>query len=221
MEYPNDKTLFEVMKDKLYTGVICDSMDEIGCRNQAMHESIRPIHTDMIIVGRAKTILAADVYYIHDNPYEMEINALDSIKPGEVAVVCTNQSKNNGIWGELLSTATLMRGGTGAIVEGLIRDTKQILKLDFPVFCTGFKPVDSKGRGIVIDYDCPVVVGGIQVYPGDVIFADIDGVAVIPKALVEQVVSNALDKVERENHTRRELQEGKLLKDVYEKYGVL
>ena len=220
-DYHKDKVLFETMKQKLYTGVVCDSLDELGYRNQAMRENIRPLHHDMVIAGRAKTILAVDVYHIHDNPYGKEIEALDSIKPGEVAVVCTNESKNNGVWGELLSTATLMRGGTGAIVDGLIRDTKQILKLGFSVFCAGFKPVDSKGRGIVVDYDCPVVVGGITVHPGDVIFADFDGVVVIPGEVFEKTLEKALNKVEKENHTRKELREGKLLKDVYEKYGVL
>ncbi|WNQ08836.1 RraA family protein [Paenibacillus aurantius] len=216
-----DEELFELMSQKLYTGVICDTLDELGYRNQAMNERLRPIVDDTVIVGRAKTILAADVYHVHEKPYDTEISAMDSIKPGEVAVVCTNQSKNNGIWGELLSTATHMRGGRGAIVDGLIRDTKKIKELGFPVFCTGFKPVDSRGRGLVIDYDCPVEVGDILVQPGDLVFADSDGVAVIPAAVVYDTVERAVEKVERENNTRRELLEGKLLRDVYEKYGVL
>jgi regulator of RNase E activity RraA len=216
-----DDQLFDLMVQKLYTGVICDTLDELGYRNQAMNERLRPIVDDTVIVGRAKTILAADVYHVHDNPYDTEISALDSIKPGEVAVVCTNRSANNGIWGELLSTAALMRGARGAIVDGLIRDTKKIKELGFPVFCAGFKPVDSRGRGLVIDYDCPVEVGGIIVHPNDMIFADNDGVAVIPSALVHETVERAVRKVERENHTRRELLEGKLLREVYEKYGVL
>lgn len=217
----SDDQLFERMEKKLYTGVICDTLDELGYRNQAMNERLRPLVNEYVIVGRAKTILAVDVYYENDNPYEMEIKSLDSIKPGEVAVVCTNQSKNNGIWGELLSTAAKMRGGRGAIVDGLIRDTKKIVELGFPVFCAGFKPVDSRGRGLVVDYDCPVEVGGILVKPGDVIFADRDGIAVIPSQVLHETVQKAVDKVERENNTRRELLEGKLLKDVYEKYGVL
>ncbi|WP_135546693.1 RraA family protein [Paenibacillus cymbidii] len=216
-----DDRLFELMVQKLYSGVICDTMDELGYRNQAMNERLRPLENDKTIVGRAKTILAVDVYYVHDNPYDLEIEALDSIKPGEVAVVSTNRSSNNGIWGELLSTAAHMRGARGAIVDGLIRDTSRIVELGFPVFCTGFKPVDSRGRGLVVDYDCPVEAGGIVVHPGDLVFADRDGVAVIPSGIVQETVRRAIEKVERENHTRKELLEGKLLKEVYEKYGVL
>ncbi|GGD98419.1 RraA family protein [Paenibacillus nasutitermitis] len=221
MENWTDQQLFALMKEKLYTGVICDSMDDLGYRNQAMDEHIRPLEDGVVVVGRAKTILAADVYHIHENPYEMEIKAMDSIAPDEVVVVCTNKSRNNGIWGELLSTAAKMRGSSGAVIDGLIRDTRQIKKLGFPVYCTGYKPVDSRGRGIVIDYDCVVEVGGIMVHPGDVIFADSDGIAVIPSSQLLQTVQNALDKVERENHTRTELLEGKLLIEVYNKYGVL
>jgi len=213
--------LFPIMKEKLYTGVISDTLDDLGYRDQVMREDIRPINEDWVVVGSAKTILAADVYHIHENPYDKEISALDSIKPGEVVVGSVNNSKQNGLWGELLSTAAKMRGGTGAIIGGLIRDTKRILEMDFPVFCTGFKPVDSKGRGIVIDYDCPVEVGGVVVKPGDVIFGDRDGIVVIPLQIFEKTVELALQKVESENKTRDELLEGKLLREVYEKYGVL
>jgi regulator of RNase E activity RraA len=222
MKFKNDNELFETMQKQLYAAVICDSLDELGYRNQAMNERIRPLEVgSQILVGRAKTILAADVYHIVENPYEKEIEALDSVKPGEVVIAATNQSTRNGMWGELLSTSSKMRGARGAIVDGLIRDTNKIIELGFPVYCTGFKPVDSKGRGLVIDYDCPVEAGGVVVYPGDIIFADRDGVAVIPKAVVEQVVEMAIAKVTGENNSRRELFEGKLLRDVYEKYGVL
>lgn len=217
----NQHKMFELMRQNLYSAVICDTLDELGYFNQAMREDIRPLELGEVVIGYAKTILAADVYHVHDNPYEKEIAAIDSIKPEEVVVAGTNHSRRNGMWGELLSTASKMRGANGAIIDGLIRDTQKIIELGFPVYCTGFKPVDSKGRGAVIDYDCPVEVGGVLVHPGDVIFADHDGVAVIPQVVFEETVHRALSKVESENHTRNELLDGKLLKDVFEKYGVL
>ncbi|QQZ59642.1 hypothetical protein JI735_23935 [Paenibacillus sonchi] len=121
----------------------------------------------------------------------------------------------------MLSTASKMRGGRGAIVDGLIRDTAKILELGFPVFATGTKPVDSQGRGIVIDYDIPVLCGGVLVHPGDVIFGDRDGVVVIPGAITGEVFALATDKATRENHTRDELLAGFTLRQVYDKYGVL
>lgn len=216
-----DKDLFQLMQERLYTGVICDTLDDLGYRNQAFPANIRPLEVDKKVVGRAKTILAADVYHIHENPYDKEIAALDSVKPGEVIVAGVNQSTQNGLWGELLSTAAKMRGANGAIIDGVIRDTDKIIELGFPVFCTGFRPLDSKGRGLVIDYDCPLKVGDVLVNPGDVVFGDRDGIAIIPSAVLEQTVKAALEKVEGENNTRKELLEGKLLREVYDKYGVL
>jgi len=216
-----DEDLFQMMQEQLYSGVICDILDEVGFRNQAMREDIRPLVADTVLVGRAKTILFSDVYYIQHNPYELEIKAIDSVKPGEVVVVSTNESHRNGPWGELMSMASKMRGARGAIIDGLIRDTKKIRELGFPVFCVGFKPVDSKGRGMVIDYDCPVEVGKVLVHPGDIIFADHDGVVVIPDQVLTSTIEKALHKVQAENNTRNELRQGKLLGEVYEKYGVL
>lgn len=222
MKFQNDKEMFKLMENKLYTAVCCDVMDqEFDLRNQAMRHDIRPIDEEMIVVGRAKTVLASDVFEVLDNPYEGEIKSIDSVKEGEVVVACTNNSIINGFWGELLSTATKARGGRGAIIDGLTRDVKKIKELNFPVFTVGYKPVDSSGRGFVIDYDCPIVCGDVRVNPGDIIFGDVDGVIVIPKDVAENVVESAIDKVNKENMSRKELLNGKYLADVYEKYGVL
>lgn len=217
----NDQELFDRMSESLYSAVLSDTLDELGYRNQVMRENINPIDPDWVVAGRAKTILSVDVHYLPDHPYEQEIAAVDSIKPHEVVVGCTNESLQNGLWGELLSTASKMRGARGAIVDGLIRDTKKILELGFPVFATGTKPVDSQGRGLVIEYDIPVKCGGVLVHPGDVIFGDRDGIVVIPAALAEEAFRRALDKATRENHTRDELLQGRTLRQVYDKYGVL
>ncbi|MFC5704035.1 RraA family protein [Cohnella faecalis] len=217
----NDQQWFDRLCETLYTAVISDTLDELGYRNQVMSEKINPIDPNWVVAGRAKTILSVDVHYLPEDPYAKEIEAVDSVKPGEVVIGCTNESKQNGLWGELLSTASKVRGARGAIVDGLIRDTKKILELGFPVFATGTKPVDSQGRGLVIDYDIPVKCGGVLVRPGDIIFGDRDGIVVIPSELAEEVFSLALNKATRENHTRDELLEGRTLRQVYDKYGVL
>lgn len=222
MNAQEEAALFDRMQRELYTAVVCDSLDELGYRNQAMNERIRPLELERAsMVGRAKTILSVDVYHVTENPYEKEIASIDSVRPGEIVVAATNQSVRNGMWGELLSTASKMRGARGAIIDGLVRDTAKIVALGFPLHCAGYKPVDSRGRGLVIDYDVPVEAGGVLVHPGDVIFADRDGVVVIPQQALAETIERATAKANGENHTRRELFEGKLLREVYEKYGVL
>lgn len=217
----SDLALFQRIERELYTAVVCDALDDLGYRRQAMHERVRPLFPHISFAGWVRTISCVDVSHIPADPYAKEIEAVDSILPGEVVVVSTSYSGQNAPWGELLSTAARARGARGAVVDGLVRDVKKIEELGFPVYAAGVKPVDSRGRGLVIDYNVPVECGGIIANPGDLLFADYDGVVVIPAAAVEEVVSMATDKVSRENHSRQELANGAYLRDVYDKYGVL
>jgi regulator of RNase E activity RraA len=212
---------FDQMQRELYTGVICDTLDELGFRQQAMESFVRPVHPDMRLVGRARTVLSVDLYHVRDDAYDKEIAFVDALLPGEVAVGCTNRSTRTGLWGELLSTAAKVRGARGAVMDGYVRDVRRIVEMGFPVFAGGMRPVDSRGRGIVIDYDVPVECAGVAVRSGDIVFADFDGVAIIPQEVAEETVAKALDKIRRENDTRAELEQGGFLRDVYAKYGVL
>jgi len=221
MEWNNETELFEMMKEKLYAAVISDALDQVGYRNQTMHHDIRPLYMEAVAVGRAMPVLCVDVYEVPDQPYQMEIAAVDSLKPNDVLVCSTNYSTRNCFWGELLSTAARVRGARGAIVEGFIRDIKQIIEMQFPVFMTGISPVDSSGRGDVIAYNVPIECGGVKVNPGDIVFGDYDGVVVIPKKVENKVIEAALEKVSGENRTRDELLKGLTLKAVYDKYGIL
>jgi 4-hydroxy-4-methyl-2-oxoglutarate aldolase len=213
--------LFRTIESSLYTAVVADALDQLGEHDRAMREYLRPLSPDVKFAGWARTILCQDVYYEVADPYRLEIEAIDSLLPGEVAVVATGESKRNAPWGELLSTAARARGARGAIIDGLVRDVQVIQKMEFPVFAAGIKPVDSRGRGIVVDYNVPVQCGGIVVSPGDLIFADYDGVVAIPVSLIEKTLAVAMDKILRENHSRDDLVNGAYLADVFAKYGVL
>lgn len=211
----------EYAEKNLYSAVLSDSMDQLGVRNQAMREYLRPVHGRSAFAGWARTISCSDIYHVSEDPYGLEIEAIDSLLPGEIAVVGTHKSLRNAPWGELLSTAARARGARGAVIDGLIRDVLKIEELGFPVVASGIKPVDSMGRGVVTAYNVPVECGDVLVHPGDFIFADFDGVVAVPGAIVKEVIELAADKVERENHSRAELMKGAYLRDVYQKYGVL
>ena len=169
-----------------------------------MAEYIRPLFPSAVFAGWARTVTCMDVYHASDDPYGLEIEAIDSIQPDEVVVVATGNSRRNAPWGELLSTAAKARGARGAVIDGLTRDVRKIEALGFPVFASGIKPVDSRGRGVVIDYNAPVECAGVLVHPGDLIFADYDGVVAVPRAIAQQVITMALHKVDpREQQPRR------------------
>ena len=218
-EHGRDLSAFA--EQNLYTAVVSDALDQLGVRNQAMREYLRPVHARCTFAGWARTISCADIYHIPENPYALEIEAIDSLLPAEVAVVGTCKSTRNAPWGELLSTAAKARGARGAVVDGLVRDVGKIEELGFPVFAAGVKPVDSMGRGIVTAYNVPVECGEVLVHPGDFVFGDRDGVVVVPREIARQTLELAADKVQRENHSRAELMKGAYLRDVFAKYGVL
>ena len=219
--FPNDFEMFKFMKKDLYASVISDALDQAGFRNQAMRSDIRPVYPEAVVVGRALTVLSVDVYEIGQDPYKLEIESVDLLKPGDVLVAATGRSTRTCFWGELLSTAARSRGANGAVIDGYTRDVRQIVEMNFPVFCTGRKPVDSRGRGIVIDFNCPVNCGDVVVAPGDIVFGDIDGVVVIPKAAEREVIARAREKVMGEDKVREELVRGASLTEVYNKYGIL
>jgi len=221
MRFKNDKELFDTMEQKLYTSVISDIVDQLGFRDQAMRADINPMWPGAVVAGRAHTVLSVDIYEVKENPYENEIAAVDSLKPNDVLVGGTNCSTKTALWGELLSTASRARGARGAILDGHTRDIVRIAEMKFPVFATGTRPVDSKGRGIVLEYGRPVMCGDVIVHEGDIVMADIDGVIVIPREIEEKVIELSFEKASAEDTVRDELLKGALLGDVFKKYGVL
>jgi 4-hydroxy-4-methyl-2-oxoglutarate aldolase len=217
----SDAELFRKIEKTLYVPVVSDSLDSLGHRNQAMGPHIRPLRDDFRFVGRARTVLWMDVYEPDPRPYDVEIKFMDSLKPGDVVVTNADPRLRNAPWGELMSTAAKCRGAVGAVIDSCVRDVKKILTLNFPVFATGISPIDSAGRGRVADYDVPVECAGVNVRPGEMIFADYDGIVAVPTDAEEEALRMAFEKVSKENRTRDELLKGRLLGDVYAKYGVL
>ena len=221
LEWENDDQLFSLMADRLYSSVISDVLDDAGYCNQVMSHKIRPLYGNAVAVGRVMTVHCMDVYEIPDQPYKLEIEAVDSLKPNEILVCSTNGSDRYSFWGELLSTASLARGANGAIIDGFVRDCKAITDMQFPVFATGISPLDSKGRGDVVSFNTPIECGGVRVVSGDIVFGDYDGIVVVPKWAEERIVAAAFDKVSGENHIRQELKAGATVKYVFDKYGIL
>lgn len=212
-----------VIREKLFCALLSDVMDALGTWNQALPPRIRPLDEAAVMVGRARTALFADQYHVKDgeNPYELEIALIDSLRPGEIPVFACGATGRIAPWGELLSTASKARGAAGALMDGLTRDIRAIRAMGFPVFAGGIGPLDSKGRGKIIALDVPVEVAGVKVASGDLVFGDADGVVVVPKAIEAEVIAAAFEKLKGEHSTLADLQAGMKLGDVFAKYGVL
>ncbi len=215
-----DSKTFQRMEKELYSAVVSDALDEAGVRNHTANPRIRPLREGMVVAGRAATMLGATVYEVPAKPYEMMIQALDRLRPNEVAFLAA-EKVDAAIWGELLSTACRARGARGAVIDGVTRDVKKILEMDYPVFCGGTTPTDSKGRADFIQYGTEVRSGDTVVRPGEIVFADLDGVVVIPREVETEVLKLSFEKAAKENLVREELAKGRLLREAWEKHGVL
>lgn len=220
---PTNPTSLADIRKQLFTSVLSDSLDSVGFMHQALPSRIRPLDDSLFMVGRARTAAFMEVWH-HEagtNPYELEIQLIDSLKPDEIPVFACANPARVAPWGELLSTAAKARGAAGALMDGCTRDVRAIRAMQFPVFHGGIGPLDSKGRGRIMVLDQPVQCAGVQVQSGDLVVGDADGVVVIPQQVEAQVLALAFDKVRGERDTLRDLQRGDRLADVFARYGIL
>src|SRR6185312_16621709 len=135
-----DDELFHIVRKELYTAVVGDIMDKLGFLQQFLPPQIKPLRDDCFVVGRAMTVLEADVFNetsghnpVLNKPFGLMLEALDDLKKNEV-YICTGSSPRYTVWGELMSTRAMKLGAAGTVVDGYSRDTRGILELGFPNF---------------------------------------------------------------------------------------
>ena len=211
------------LKDQLFAALLSDCLDQCGYMKQALPSLIRPLDDAGVMVGRARTASFMEVYHVPEgsNPYELEIALIDSLQPNDIPVFACSNPARIAPWGELLSTASKVRGAAGALMDGCVRDIKAIRAMGFPVFHAGIAPLDSKGRGKIMAIDVPIECAGVRVQTGDLVFGDADGVVVVPQTVEDEVLRLAFEKVKGERNTLADLQRGDALGVVFARYGIL
>ena len=210
-----------MMREQFYSAVVCDALDALGYPRQSPRVPLRPLTTQGVLIGRAKTTLWADMALPDPRPYELELKAVDTCQPDDVLIAAAGGSMRSGLWGELLSAAARRSGCVGAIVDGAVRDVTKMTAMGFPVWARGMCLYDSKDRNRVIDIDVPVEIDGVRIAPGDLVVADIDGVVVVPQHVEAAVVRHAWDKVHAENTVRDAITGGMTATAAFNKFGVL
>ncbi|MFO0014299.1 MAG: RraA family protein [Planctomycetota bacterium] len=217
---------FEELRRNLYSAVVCDALDQVGLQHQSPRvlfgsSTWRAEPERAVLVGRCRTMLWIDMHHLDTKPYELELRSVDACRPGDLIVAATGGSFRSGIWGELLTTAAMQRGCVGAIIDGAVRDVDKIADMGFPVFARGTSPYDSLHRQRVIEIDVPVKIDGVTFHSGDLVFADRDGVVVVPQQMERQVLELALAKVHGENKVRDAIRGGMSATEAFNTYGVL
>lgn len=229
----DDNEMLALMKERLYTPVVGDILDQMGFAHQFLPAAIRPLAAQvpaqqltnapgenwLKLAGFACTVLENDIYGAPKKPFGYMTEALDQLRPNDVYIA--TGARHSALWGELLTASAKARGAVGAVLDGYSRDTPMVLEQDFPVFCTGTWAQDSSIRTYVFDYRCDIEIGQVTVHDGDVIFGDVDGVLVIPRAIAPEVIERALEKAATEKTMRRAIENGMLVTEAFERFGVL
>ena len=209
-----------LVRDRLFSAVIGDSLDAVGRYHQFLPPHVRGLTAEMVCVGRAMPVLMGDVFGEQARPFGRLTEALDQLEVGEVYLVRAGRTACAS-WGEILTTTSRLRGAAGAVTDGYHRDTKGILDQDWPVFSAGPYAQDSRTRGVVLDYRVRVDISGTVIDPGDLVFGDRDGVVVIPRELEDEVLERALAKVTAENLVLKAISAGMSSTGAFKEFGVL
>ncbi len=206
---------------QLYTGAIADMLDKNGLRNQVLPRYLTALTIANRVAGPAFTGQGYPCASTADDDTATRLAMLDSITPGTVSVWACGDSNDCAHWGEIMSTAARERGCTGAVVDGGVRDVDFINAMGYPVFAHFKCSASSVGRWNIKEYQVSIKVRHTVIHPGDFVFGDIDGVVIVPKDIVLDVLVAAEDVYRREGAMREELRRGVPIKDAYAKYGSL
>ena len=174
---------------RTYTGAINDVLREFDLMNQTLPHSIRPLRPDMVMAGIAFTIRSSrDPAVNLDAEMQERAALLEAIPGNAICVWDTGRDDSAAHWGGMMTAAVKKRGVRGAVIDGGIRDTSQILDQQFPIFYRFHSSAGMLGRARVVAHQTPVYIGQAMVYPGDVVVADIDGCIVVPRTIACQVL---------------------------------
>lgn len=203
--------------DKLYTPAVSDAIDALGLEPGFMSHEIRPIWQGARITGYAGTIEVVPLAQGEEFD-EQEIikymGLLDNIEKGTVAVMSMGNTMMAAGWGQVTSTIAMSLGCRGAVIDGPARDIPRVADLQFPVFARGYIPSSTRGRFKLNKLQEPMTCGGRLVKPDDLIFADINGVVVVPGDKIREVFEAAKEMVSADNWWLEQLKKGRKPVDI-------
>jgi regulator of RNase E activity RraA len=192
---------------KMPTTVVADAMDACGLPNNTV-SGVRPTWPDCpSIMGTALTVrnipAGSRTQVVHG-----AFKASDCVKPGDVVVIANDGDVENNGWGGLASWGSKLRGAVGTIVDGAARDVDEFEEMGYPVYTKGLVCRTGRGRMVQESINHPVRFGGTQIHPGDIIYADKNGICVIPPEKVLDVLANAEEINARESKMVEDMKAG-------------
>jgi regulator of RNase E activity RraA len=207
---------------KVSTATLCTALFKRGFRNvyiQGIKRLTTP--TSGNLVGPAFTMRSIparedlDQISAFDDPNHPQRKAIESCPPGHVLVLDCRQEKRVASGGQILTTRLKVRGAAGLVSDGPVRDSGEISKMDFPVYCAGGSAPLNLLHHHAIDQNVPIGCGGVAVYPGDIIVGDDEGVVVIPQHLADEVAEQCEEQEKMEAFILERVQNGAKLAGTY------
>jgi regulator of RNase E activity RraA len=197
-----------------------DALDLLGRHEQVMAPRLVQLSGEGTMAGYAVTVAVGASHRGVADPYAKEFEAIELLHPGGILVADTD-GPPAAFWGELLTQRARRLGAVGAIIDGYARDLARIRADNFPVWARGANASDSAGRLEAYAVGGTVMCGGVSVSLGDLLVGDCDGIVVVPRDLISEVLKRVAEKAEKELAVRAALADGATTHDVYRRYGVL
>ena len=171
------------------TTMLSDAMEKC----QTMHSEIKPVYPIERVAGPAVTARSMVADYL------TPVAAIDYAEPGDVIVIDVKGYKDAAIWGDLAAKSCKLRGIAAVVIDGAVRDSRGIQKLQVPHFSRAVTP-NSGDCSVLGDINVPIQCGGVVVNPGDIVVGDADGVVVVPQAKATQILEKVKNQAEAEKN---------------------
>jgi len=198
---------------------VADSMEQLYGQRAHMSHQMRPLFMTKF-AGPAVTVLLKKEEHKEGPPASQGmLEAIDAAPPGSVYVMALEDGADFAGIGGLMATAMKFRGLAGAIIDAGIRDTPQIKRLQFPVFSRGVVPSTSINHYRFAGANIPLTCAGVRVNPGDIVVADQDGVAVVPRARAADVLKKAQELDDTEHRMYPFIEKYKSIREAVAKFG--
>src|SRR5262245_22647828 len=198
---------------------VTDAMEQLYGQKIYMSHEMRPLATTKFAGPAVTVLLKKEEHKDGSKASEGMLDAIDQAKAGSVYVMVVEDGGDYAGIGGLMATAMKYRGLAGAIIDASVRDTPQIRKLQFPVFSRGIAPSTTINHYRFAGMNIPVTCAGVRVNPGDIVTADEDGVAVVPKDKAEEVLKKAQQLDDTEHRMYPFIEKFKSIKEAVAQFG--
>ena len=204
--------------EALFTAAVNDVLRECKLVYQTLPNNIMPLRETMKVAGPAFTIKGAKSLLVKDEMKE-RAEMLESIPANGVVAWDTSGDDESAQWGEVMTMAAVKRGCRGAIVDGGVRDTDRVLPQNFPVFVKYKSSNGMLGRFRISGWQLPIRIGQVDIFPGDIVFGDIDGVIVVPRGIAYEVLLRAEEIAASESQLKKWVEEGLSTTEIVKRGG--